>query len=136
MATLLLKKSYLHKNLKEIDFKNLWNSHGVFTTMRIIGKPGKILFFKQHIDNLIKSSKIYKIYKNYLKKNIYKIIKSNFNKNKKYDHLLRIALNNKLISISLRKRFKTKTNFVLHMLNYKRVKPEYKNLIYKKLLKF
>tara|TARA_Y100001970_G_C14137061_1_gene804891 strand:+ start:683 stop:1453 length:771 start_codon:yes stop_codon:yes gene_type:complete len=135
MATLLLKKSYLHKNLKEIDFKNLWNSHGVFTTMRIIGKPGKILFFKQHINNLIKSSKIYKIYKKDLKKNIYKIIKSNFNKNKKYDHLLRIALNNKLISISLRKRFKTKTNFVLHMLNYKRVKPEYKNLIYKKIIK-
>ena len=47
MATLLLKKSYRHKDLKEIKFNDLWNSYGVFTTMRVIGKPTKILFFKQ-----------------------------------------------------------------------------------------
>ena len=58
---LLLKKSYRHKDLKEIKFHDLWNSYGVFTTMRIIGKPAKILFFKNHIDNLVKSLKIYKI---------------------------------------------------------------------------
>ena len=46
MATLLLKKSYRHKDLKEIAFKDLWNSRGVFTTMRILGKPAKIIFFK------------------------------------------------------------------------------------------
>ena len=45
MATLLLKKSYRHKNLKEVKFYDLWNSYGVFTTMRVIGKPVKILFF-------------------------------------------------------------------------------------------
>ena len=44
MVTLLLKKSYLHKDLKEVKFKDLWNSYGVFTTMRVIGKPAKILF--------------------------------------------------------------------------------------------
>ena len=48
MATLLLKKSYLHKGFKEIKFHDLWNSYGVFTTMRVIGKPTKILFFKEH----------------------------------------------------------------------------------------
>ena len=84
MATLLLKKSYLHKNLKEIRFKNLWNLHGIFTTMRIIGKPPKILFFKEHINNVVKSLKIYNIKPKNLKKNIKKIIKQNVNKKKNY----------------------------------------------------
>ena len=83
MAKLLLKKSYRHKDLKEINFKDLWNSYGVFTTMRIIGKPPKILFFKNHIDNLIKSIKIYKLNKKNIKKNILKLIKLNINKKKK-----------------------------------------------------
>ena len=65
MATLLLKKSYQHKDFKEIKFHDLWNSYGVFTTMRVVGKPAKILFFKEHIKNLIKSLKVYKIYKKY-----------------------------------------------------------------------
>jgi len=82
MATLLLKKSYLHKNLKEVRFNNLWNLYGVFTTMRIIGKPPKILFFKEHMNNLIKSLKIYNIRRKNLKKNIEKIINQNVNKKK------------------------------------------------------
>ena len=60
MVTLLLKKSYLHKDLKEIKFNDLWNSYGVFTTMRVIGKPAKFLFFKNHIENLFKSLKDYR----------------------------------------------------------------------------
>ena len=68
MATLLLKKSYQRKNLKEVKFKDLWNLYGVFTTMRLIGKPTKILFFREHIKNLIKSLKIYKIKDKNLKK--------------------------------------------------------------------
>ena len=71
MVTLLLKKSYLHKDLKEIKFNDLWNAHGVFTTMRIIGKSAKIVFYKAHIDNLISSLKKYKIYKKNLKKKYY-----------------------------------------------------------------
>ena len=135
MVTLLLKKSYLHKNLKEIKFNDLWNGYGVFTTMRVIGKSGKILFFKEHIDNLISSLKIYKIYKKNLKTNIIKLIKLNLKKNKKYDHLLRVASNNKIISISLRKRPIPKFNFKLKLVNYKRIDAEYKNLKYKKILK-
>ena len=134
MATLLLKKSYRHKDLKEILFKDLWSSYGIFTTMRVVGKPLKIILFKSHINNLIKSLKIYKIYKKDLRKKILRIIKLNLNKNKKYDHLLRIASNKRIISISLRKRLKPKRNFKLHLINYKRVKPEYKNLMYKKIL--
>ena len=136
MATLLLKKSYRHKDLKEIKFHDLWNSYGVFTTMRVIGKPPKILFFKEHIDNLFRSLKIYKINKKNIKQNILNLIKLNLSKKKNYDHLLRVAANHKIISISLRKRFKPKLNFILQLVNYKRIDPEYKNLKYKKILNF
>ena len=136
MVTLLLKKSYLHKDLKEIKFHDLWNSYGVFTTMRVIEKPAKIIFFKEHINNLIRSLKVYKINKKNIKQNILKLIKLNLNKNKKYDHLFRVAANNKMISISLRKRLKPKLNFSLKLIDYKRIKPEYKNLKYKKILNF
>ena len=135
MVTLLLKKSYRHKDLKEIKFNDLWNAYGVFTTMRVIGKSAKILFYKAHIDNLISSLKIYKIYKKNLKKNIIKLIKSNLKKNKNYDHLLRVASNNEIISISLRKRPIPKSNFKLKLINYKRIDAKYKNLKYKKILK-
>ena len=136
MATLLLKKSYRHKDLKEIKFHDLWNSHGVFTTMRVIGKPPKILFFKEHMGNLFRSLKIYKIYKKNIKQNILNLIKLNLSKKKKYDHLFRVAVNHKMISISLRKRPKPKSNFSLKLINYKRIDPEYKNLKYKKILNF
>ncbi len=136
MVTLLLKKSYQHKDLKEVKFNDLWNSYGVFTTMRVIGKPPRILFFKNHIDNLFKSLKDYKINKKNIRKNILKLIKVNINKNKKYDHLFRVAANNQMISISLRKRLKPKLNFTLKLINYKRIDPEYKNLKYKKILSY
>ena len=71
----------------------------------------KYLFFKKHIKNLIESIKIYKINRKNIEKNILKIIKLNLKNNKKYNHLLRIAVNNKIISFSLRKRIKPKLNF-------------------------
>ena len=136
MAILLLKKSYRHKDLKEIKFNDLWNSYGIFTTMRVIGKPAKILFFKEHMENLFRSLKIYKINKKNIRQNIFKLIKLNLSKKKKYDHLFRVAVNNKMISISLRKRLKPKSNFSLKLINYKRIDYEYKNLKYKKILSF
>jgi len=135
MAIYLLKKSYQHKDLKEVNFKDLWDSHGVFTTMWIFGRPPKILFFKNHMKNLIRSLKDYKLTKKNIKKNIIKLIKLNLNKNTKYNHLLRVAVNKKLISISLRNKIKLKSNFKLTLLNYKRIKPEYKNLKYKNILR-
>ena len=134
MATYLLKKSYQLKNLKEIKFKDLWGDHGVFTTMWIYGKPAKILFFENHIKSLIRSLKIYGISKKSLKKDIIKILNINLSKDKKYDHLLRIALNKKVASISLRRRIKPKVNFNLKLVNLRREKPQYKNLKYKKIL--
>ena len=133
MATLLYKKSYQLNNLKEVTFKDLWGSRGVFTTMRMVGKPPKLILLKPHIENLIKSTKKYGI----RKKNLKNIIKHLINKNTLYkgsDNLFRIALNKKLISVSIRKRPKPKSNFNLLLFKYKRVEPNYKNLYYKKIL--
>ena len=135
MVNYLLKKSYQRKNLKEIKFRDLWNDHGVFTTMWIYGKPPRILFFKSHIDNLIKSLKVYKIYERNIKSQILKLINLNIKKNKNYNHLLRVAVKKNIISISIRNKIKTQKNFNLNIINYKRIKPEYKNLKYKIILK-
>ena len=134
MAIYSLKKSYQLKDLQEIDFKDLWGDHGIFTTMWVFGKPAKILFFDNHIKNMIKSLKDYKIKKKSLKKDILKIINQNLSKKKNYNHLLRIALNKKTLSISLRKRISPKLNFNLELINLKRERPQYKNLKYKKIL--
>jgi len=136
MVTYLLKKSYQHKSFKEVNFKDLWGDNGVFTTMWIFGNPPKILFFKPHIKNLIKSLKAYKINKLNLEKNILKLLTINIKKNNKYNHLLRVAINNKIISVSLRKRLTPKLKFNLKLVNYKRNKPEFKNLKYQVILKY
>ena len=136
MVNYLLKKSYRLKDLKEIEFKDLWGDHGVFTTMWIFDNPSKILFFKEHINNLIKSSKTYSIFKTSLKSDILSLLKENLKPKTKYNHLLRIALNKKVLSISLRKRIKPNLNFDLKLVNLKRQKPEFKNLKYKEILRY
>ena len=136
MAIYSLKRSYQLKDLQEVDFKDLWGDHGIFTTMWIFGKPPKILFFENHIKNLIKSLKIYHVKKRSLKKDILEIINENLSKKVHYNHLLRVAVNKKIISISLRKRLSPKSNFDLKLVNLKREKPQYKNLKYKKILRY
>ena len=136
MATYLLKKSYQLKDLKQIEFQDLWGDHGIFTTMWLFGRPAKILFLNNHLKNLISSLKKYKITKKNLKADILKIINYNLSKKKKYNHLLRIAINKKVISISLRKRLKPKLNFDLKLVKLKREKPQFKNLKYKKILSY
>ena len=135
MAIFLLKKSYQASNQKEIGFKDLWGSHGVFTTIRLLGKPGKLILFKSHFKGLIKSLKKYKIYSKNIETNIKRLIYSSINKNINYDHLFRIALTKKIISISIRKRLKPKKDFEIKLINYRRIDPETKNLYYKKILK-
>ena len=71
MVKYLLKKSYQLKDLKEIEFKDLWGDRGVFTTMWIFKNPSKILFFKEHINNLIKSAKAFSISKSSLRLDIF-----------------------------------------------------------------
>jgi len=135
MVTYLLKKSYQLKDFKEIKFKDLWGDHGVFTTMWIYGSPPKILFFKDHINNFIKSTKAYSILKLSIKSDIKKILKKNIDIKKKYNHLIRIAINKNTFSISIRKRIKPSLNFNLKLVNLKRQEPEFKNLKYKEILK-
>ena len=134
MVTFLLKKSYQLKNLKEVKFQDLWGHHGIFTTMWIFGKPPKILFFDNHIKNLIHSLTKYKIRKQFLRKHIIEVINKNLSKKIHYNHLLRVAINKNIISISLRKRLSPKLDFSLQLVDLKREKPEYKNLKYKKIL--
>ena len=136
MAIYSLKKSYLLKDLNEVNFQDLWGEHGIFTTMWIFGKPPKILFFENHIKNLIRSLKKYGIKKRSLNKDILEIINKNLSKKVSYNHLLRVAINKKIISISLRKKVTPKSNFDLKLVNLKREKPQYKNLKYKKILKY
>ena len=136
MVVYLLKKSYQLKNLQEIDFRDLWGDHGIFTTMWIFGKPPKILFFDNHINNLIRSLQKFGINKKFLKNDILNIMNKNLSKTSYYNHLLRIALNKKIISISLRKRIPPKLDFNLKLVNLKREKPEFKNLKYKKILSY
>ena len=136
MATYSLKKSYQLKDLKEVSYKDLWGDHGIFTTMWIFGKPAKILFFENHIKNLIKSLRIYGIKNKFLKEDIIGLINKNLSKKKRYNHLLRVALTKKYISISLRKKIKPKLDFNLKLVNFKRDKPKYKNLKYKKILSY
>jgi len=136
MVKYLLKKSYQRKDLKEIKYRDLWNDNGVFTTMWIYGKPPKIFLLKSHIDNLIKSLKAYKISKTKTKEKIIKLLNLNINRKVKYNHLLRVAVNKNIISISIRKKIKIKNNFFLKLVNYKRIRPQYKNLKYKTILKY
>ena len=84
MAIFLLKKSYQANNQKEIGFKDLWGSYGVFTTVRLIGKPGKLILFKSHIKGFIKSLKKYKIYSKNIEKNIKHLINSSIKKDINY----------------------------------------------------
>ena len=135
MANFLLKKSYQASNQKEIGFKDLWGSRGVFSTIRLLGKPGKLILFKSHFEGLIKSLKKYQIYSKNIEKNIKHLIFSSVKKNINYDHLLRVALTKKILSISIRKRLKPKKNFELKLINYRRIDPVTKNLYYKKILK-
>ena len=76
MVTYLLKKSYQLKDLKQIEFQDLWGDHGIFTTMWIFGKPAKILFFDNHLKNLILSLKKYQIKKKSLKSDILEIFEA------------------------------------------------------------
>ena len=136
MAIYSLKKSYQLKDLRELDFKDLWGDHGIFTTMWIFGKPPKILFFDNHIKNLIFSLQKFGIKKKFLKKDILSVMNKNLSKSTNYNHLLRVALNKKNISISLRKRIPPKLDFNLKLVNLRREKPQYKNLKYEKILSY
>tara|TARA_Y100000590_G_C15506414_1_gene933682 strand:- start:28 stop:795 length:768 start_codon:yes stop_codon:yes gene_type:complete len=136
MAEKLLKKSYLHSNFKKITYDSLWNTKGVFTTIKVIGNKPKFIFLKEHISNLNRSLKIFNINFSINENNFKKLISDELKDNMNYNHLLRIAINNKQISISLRKNLRQNQFFTGVLVKYKRPMPEIKNLRYKKILEF
>ena len=136
MANKLFKKSYQHKILKEITFNSLWNTKGAFTTIRVAGSPPKFIFFKEHLLNLNKSLKILNIDFRLTKKIFNILLSNNFTNDIKYNHLLRIAVNNKMISLNIRKRQKYAKFFTGILVNYQRPNYLIKNLYYKKIINF
>ncbi|MDC3074837.1 aminotransferase class IV [Pelagibacteraceae bacterium] len=133
MENILLRKSYHVKDLKTVKFNSLWGYNGVFTTIRISGKKPNLVLIDQHLKKLNKDSKFFGISFKISKQFLINFINTN-SKIKNYDHLLRVAVTKKLISLSLRKRNKEVKNFNAHIYRYQRSLPSFKNLQYKKIL--
>ena len=134
MVSILFNKSYLHKTLSKVTYQSLWNSKGVFTTIRLIDSPPKFFLLKEHLYNINKSLKKMNIDYILRRSTFDNLLKNKIKKNIKYDHLLRLAINNKIISITLRKRLKPALSFKGILVNYQRPNPSIKNLNYKKIL--
>ena len=133
MENILLKKSYHVKDLKNVKFNSLWGYNGVFTTIRISGNKPNLVLIDQHLKKLNKDSNFFGISFKVSKQFLINFIHTN-SKIKNYDHLLRVAVTKKLISLSLRKRNKEEKNFTAHIYRYQRTLPSFKNLQYKKIL--
>ena len=134
MANILFKKSYLHKTFDKVTYESLWNTKGVFTTIRLIGLPPKLLFLKDHLNNLNRSIKKMNIDFTLKSSTFENLLRNKIRMNVKYDHLLRLAVNNKKISITLRKRLKYSSSLKGILVNYQRPNPSIKNLYYQKIL--
>tara|TARA_Y100001970_G_C14246009_1_gene868247 strand:+ start:510 stop:1262 length:753 start_codon:yes stop_codon:yes gene_type:complete len=135
MAKFLLKKSYQLNNLKLIKYDDLWGAKGIFTTIRVIGKKPKFILFNNHIDNMNKALKKININFVVTKKLILELLQPQLNKLKDKDCLLRIAVSNNKISLSIRLRLNPQKNFVGILYSFQRKMPKLKNLYYKKIIK-
>ena len=133
MANFLFKRSYKLNTFENVKYDHLWGSKGVFTTIRVYGESPKYIFLKDHLLRLNKSLK--KLNINFLltEKKLLELIPRNL-KIKKYNHLLRVAINNNKISLSLRSRLKPNKIFQCKLVNYQRSNAKIKNLQYKKIL--
>jgi len=134
MADFLFKKSFQLKTFKLKIYDDLWGKRGVFSTIRVIGKKPKYILIHEHLKNINLSLKKLDISYILSEKKLLSIIPK-LEKIGKYDHLLRVALNSKLISISLRKRLEPGKNFQSILYSYQRSNPSLKNLYYKKIIK-
>ena len=134
MADFLFKKSFQLKTFKLKIYDDLWGKRGVFSTIRVIGKKPKYILIHEHLKNINLSLKKLDISYILSEKKLLSIIPK-LEKIEKYDHLLRVALNSKSISISLRKRLEPGKNFQSILYSYQRSNPSLKNLYYKKIIK-
>ena len=133
MANFLFKRSYKLSTFENVKYDHLWGSKGVFTTIRVYGESPKYIFLKDHLLRLNKSLKKFNINFLLTEKKLLELIPLNL-KIKKYNHLLRVAIKNNKISLSLRSRLKPNKIFQCKFVNYQRSNAKIKNLQYKKIL--
>ena len=133
MVNFSFKKSYNFNRFNNVKYDHLWGSKGVFTTVRVVGSNPKYIFLKDHLSQLNKSLKKLNIKFYLTEKKLLELIPHQLNI-KKFNHLLRIAVKQNFISISLRSRITPSNNFQCQLINYQRVNARLKNLHYKKIL--
>ena len=133
MVNFSFKKSYNFNRFNNVKYDHLWGSKGVFTTVRVVGNSPRYIFLKDHLSQLNKSLKKLNIKFTLTEKKLLELIPNQLNI-KKFNHLLRIAIKQNLISISLRPRLTPSNNFQCQLVNYQRVNARVKNLHYKKIL--
>ena len=134
MANFLFKKSFQLRTFKPIVYDDLWGKRGVFSTIRVIQNFNYILL-NDHIKNI--NSSLKKLNINFIlsESKIIKLLLPLFSKIDRQDHLFRVAINSKIISISLRKRLEPDKNFHAILFSHQRPKSSLKNLYYKVILK-
>ena len=133
MVNFSFKKSYNFNNFDKVKYDHLWGSKGVFTTVRVVGSSPRYIFLKEHLSQLNQSLKKQNINFVLTEKKLLELIPYQLHI-KKFNHLLRIAVKQNLISISLRTRLTPSNNFQIQLANYQRTNARVKNLHYKKIL--
>ena len=133
MVNFSFKKSYNFNSFNSVKYDHLWGSKGIFTTVRVVGSNPRYIFLKEHLRQLNKSLKKQNINFVLTEKKLLELIPHQLHI-KKFNHLLRIAVKQNLISISLRPRLTPSNNFQCQLVNYQRVNARVKNLHYKKIL--
>lgn len=131
MVNFSFKKSYNFNSFNSVKYDHLWGSKGIFTTVRVVGSNPRYIFLKDHLRQLNKSLKKQNINFVLTEKKLLELIPNQLHI-KKFNHLLRIAVKQNLISISLRPRLTPSNNFQCQLVNYQRVNARVKNLHYKK----
>ena len=133
MVNFSFKKSYNFNSFNSVKYDHLWGSKGIFTTVRVVGSNPRYIFLKDHLRQLNKSLKKQNINFVLTEKKLLELVPNQLHI-KKFNHLLRIAIKQNLISISLRPRLTPSNNFQCQLVNYQRVNARVKNLHYKKIL--
>ena len=133
MVNFSFKKSYNFNSFNSVKYDHLWGSKGIFTTVRVVGSNPQYIFLKDHLRQLNKSLKKQNINFVLTEKKLLELIPNQLHI-KKFNHLLRIAVKQNLISISLRPRLTPSNNFQCQLVNYQRANARVKNLHYKKIL--